>query len=293
MKYAFYPGCVAKGGAPELYDATIAVAEALGLELVELTGASCTGAGVLSERNPELADTLNARSLAMAESLGLPLMNICSTCHGVFSQANARLKDEAYRARINKHLAPEGLAYNGTTEVKHLLWVLMEDVGPDRLKTMVTQPLGDLRAAPFYGCYIVRPSWVLGYDERPERKHYLEDLIDILGAEPVEYRGATKCCGFPILTMNRTNSLTMTGTHVAEATAKGADCMVTPCPLCHLNLDGGQVEAAGVVKQHLDLPVLHLPQLVGLAFGISRERLGLRKNLVDTGPVLEKVHGLS
>ncbi len=293
MKYAFYPGCVAKGGAPELYDSTLAVAAAVGLELVELTGAACTGAGVLSERNPELADTLNARTLAMAEKEGLPLMNICSTCHGVFSQANARLKkDPEYRARVNKHLAPEGLQYNGTTEVKHLLWVLMEDVGPEKLKSLVTKPLGDLKAAPFYGCYIVRPSWVLGYDVKPERKHYLEDLIEILGAEPVEYQGATKCCGFPILTMNRTNSLTMTGTHVSEATEKGADCMVTPCPLCHLNLDGGQVEAAGVVKEHLALPVLHLPQMVGLAFGLDRDKLGLRKNLVDTGPVLEKVLGV-
>ena len=292
MKYAFYPGCVAKGGAPELYDSTLAVCDRLGIELEELTGAACTGAGVLSERNPELADTLNARTLAMAEKLGLPLMNICSTCHGVQSQANARLrKDPEYLARINKHLAPEGLQYNGTTEVKHLLWVLMEDIGVETLKANVQQPLGDLKAAPFYGCYIVRPSWVLGYDEVPGRKTYLEDLIDILGAEPVEYEGAKKCCGFPILTMNRTNSLTMTGTHVGDAQRGGADCMVTPCPLCHLNLDGGQVDAAGVVREHLDLPVLHLPQMVGLAFGISHTKLGLQKNLVDTKPLVEKVTG--
>lgn len=292
MKYAFYPGCVAKGGAPELYDSTLLVTQALGIELEELTGASCTGAGVLSERNPELADTLNARTFAMAEKLGLPLMNVCSTCHGVMSQANARLKqDPEYLARVNKHLAPEGLEYKGTTEIKHLLWVLMEDVGPDKLRAMVKQPLGDLKAAPFYGCYIVRPSWVLGYDEKPQRKHYLEDLIEVLGAEPVEYKGATQCCGFPILTMNRTNSLTMTGNHVSEATAKGADCMVTPCPLCHLNLDGGQVEAAGVVREHLDLPVLHLPQMVGIAFGIDHEKLGLHKNFVDTKPLREKITG--
>lgn len=293
MKYAFYPGCVAKGGAPELYDSTLAVCEALDIELEELTGASCTGAGVLTERNPELADTLNARTLAMAEQVGATLMNHCSTCHGVLALANARLKkDPEYLARINKHLAPEGIQYNGTTEVKHLLWVLMEDVGRDKLRSMVRHPLGDLKAAPFYGCYIVRPSWILGYDEHPERKTYLEDLIEILGAEPVEYAGAKKCCGFPILTMNRTNSLKMTGTHVSDATRGGADCMVTPCPLCHLNLDGGQVDAAGIVKEHLDLPVLHLPQMVGLAFGIDAKRLGLQKNLVDTKPMLEKSFGV-
>lgn len=289
MRYAFYPGCVAKGGAPELYQSTHAVANKLGIELEELREAACTGAGVLSERNPELADTLNARTFAMAEKLGLPLMNICSTCHGVMSQSNARLrKDPAYLERVNHHLAPEGLHYSGNTEIKHLLWVIMEDIGIERVKELVVNPLGDLSAAPFYGCYIVRPTWVLGYDEKPQRKHYLEDLIQALGAHSVEYQGYNMCCGFPILTMNRESSLKMTGTHLLEAQTKGADCMVTPCPLCHLNLDGSQVEAAGVVREKLDLPVLHLPQLVGLAFGIPAKTLGLNKNIVSTRRVLEK-----
>ena len=289
MKYAFYPGCVSKGGAPELYQSTMAVASRLGLELEELFEAACNGAGVLSERNPELADTLNARTLAMAEEKGLPLMNICSTCHGVLSQSNARLRQDAgYLARVNKYLEPEGLQYKGTTEVKHMLWVMAEDIGLDRIKTMVTTPLGDLRAAPFYGCYIVRPSWVLGYDERPQRQHYLEDLIEALGAHSVEYEGKTKCCGFPILTMNRPNALKMTGTHVFDARTQGADCMVTPCPLCHLNLDGQQTEAAAAVNKQLDLPVLHLPQLVGLAFGIPPKQLGLNKNIVGTSRLVEK-----
>ena len=292
MKYAFYPGCVAKGGAPELYQSTHAVADKLEIELAELEGAACTGAGVLSERNPELADTLNARTFAMAEQLGLPLMNICSTCHGVMCQANARLlKDEAYLEQVNQRLAPEGLRYRGTTVIKHLLWVMMEDVGLDRMKALTVNPLGDLRAAPFYGCYIVRPSWVLGYDEKPERQHYLEDLIEVLGAHSVEYRGKDKCCGFPILTMNRENSLRMTGTHLLEAQTNSADCMVTPCPLCHLNLDGSQVEAAGVINENLDLPVLHLPQLVGLAFGIAPRALGLSKNLVSTRRLVSQVVG--
>ena len=289
MQYAFYPGCVAKGGAPELYNATLAVAGALGIELEELREAACTGAGVLSERNPELADSLNARTFAMAEKLGLPLMNICSTCHGVMSQSNARLrKDPEYLERINHRLAPEGLHYSGNTEIKHLLWVIMEDIGIDRVRELTTNPLGNLSAAPFYGCYIVRPTWVLGYDEKPERVHYLEDLIEALGAHSVEYKGFNQCCGFPILTMNKESSLRMTGTHVLEAQTKGADLMVTPCPLCHLNLDGGQVEAAGVVDEKLNLPVLHLPQLVGLAFGLPLNKLGLTKNIVDTHKVVEK-----
>lgn len=289
MKYAFYPGCVAKGGAPELYMSTRAVADALDIQLEELYGASCNGAGVLSERNPELADTLNARTFAMAEQLGLPLMNICSTCHGVLSQSNARLrKDPDYLERINKRLAREDLHYGGNVSVKHFMWVMMEDVGVEKLKSLVVNPLGDLSAAPFYGCYIVRPSWVLGYNERPERQHYLEDLIEILGARSVAFEGVDKCCGFPILTMNRENSLKMTGTHVRDAKSGGADMMVTPCPLCHLNLDGQQADAQGVIGSHLELPVLHLPQMVGLAFGIEPQKLGLQKNIVNTQPVLTK-----
>ena len=165
---------------------------------------------------------------------------------------------------------------------------MMEDIGLDAIRSLVSQPLGDLRAAPFYGCYIVRPSWVLGYDEKPERAHYLEDIIEALGAHSVEYQGVDKCCGFPILTMNRENSLRMTGTHLLDAKTQGADLMVTPCPLCHLNLDGGQADAAGVVKANLDLPVLHLPQLVGLAFGIPASSLGFGKNIVSTNRVLQK-----
>ena len=289
MRYAFYTGCVAKGGAPELYTSTMSVAMKLGLELEELNQAACTGAGVLSERNPLLADTLNARTLAMAEKLGLPLMTICSTCQGVISQANARMKkDPAYLERINTHLAPEGLHYSGNTEVKHLLWIMMEDIGVERVKELVSNPLGDLSAAPFYGCYIVRPTSVLGYDEHPGRVHYLEDLIEALGAHSVEYAGYNKCCGFPILTMNRDASLLMTGTHVYDAQSEGADCMVTPCPLCHLNLDGSQVDAAGAVNEKLNMPVLHLPQLVGLAFGIHPSMLGLQKNIVNTERLVEK-----
>ena len=134
MKYAWYPGCVSQGACPELFKATLAVADKLGIELVELKEAACTGAGILSERNPELSDTLNARTFAMAEKLGLPIMTICSTCQGVMSQANYKLQnDPDYLAKVNETLALEGLEYKGTTEVSHLLWVIVEDVGLDKV----------------------------------------------------------------------------------------------------------------------------------------------------------------
>ena len=202
MKYAFYPGCVARGACPELYAATIEVCDILDIELeIEaLRGASCTGSGVLQEKNLRLADTLNARTFAMAEATGLPLMTICSTCQGVMSQANERLKaDPAYLAEINADLAEEGLEYRGTADPRHLLWVLVEDVGIEKLKSLIARPLVGFRAAPFYGCYIVRPTGALGFGDHPEREDSLERVIEAVGAEPVDYAGKTLCCGFPNL----------------------------------------------------------------------------------------------
>ena len=290
MRYAYYPGCVAQGGAPELFQAMKLVGERLGFTLEHLKEAACTGAGVLQERDPELGDTLNARTFAMAEQRGLPLMTICSTCQGVMSQANHRLKaDPDYRDFINKYLEPEGLSYNGTTEVKHFMWILVEDYGLDRLKEHVTKPLTGLALAPFYGCYVVRPTEQLGYDEHPERGTYLEQLITVIGGTPVDFSGKTKCCGFPLLTMNVDNSLRMAGAHLLEAKGEGADAMVTPCPLCHLNLDGQQPGAAKVWKTQINLPVIHLPQILGLAMNIEPHRLGLNKHIVSTNAVAAKV----
>lgn len=289
MKYAFYPGCVAKGGTPELYQAMTAVGAKLGLELDELTGAACTGAGVITERDPFAADVVNSRTFAMAEQLGLPVMTICSTCTGVMMGVKARVDhNDDYRARVNELLADEGLSYSGATEVKHLLWVLVEDFGLDRLKDMVVNPLHGMRLAPFYGCYVVRPS----KDVDPLRRGrlgYLEKVIEVLGAEPVEeYRGKDKCCGFPLLETNRKSSLALTGKRLSEAREVGADAVVTPCPLCHLNLDGQQPETpeAGRVEA---MPVMHLPQAIGLALGIDPTRLGLHRHIVDTKKVLAKV----
>ncbi|HLB28908.1 MAG TPA: CoB--CoM heterodisulfide reductase iron-sulfur subunit B family protein [Dehalococcoidia bacterium] len=288
MRYAFWPGCVSRGACPELYQSVVGVASKLGMELIELKEASCTGSGVLSEQNPELADTLNARTFAMAQRLGLPLMNICSTCQGVMSGVQHRLRRNGDRLiEVNQALAPEGLHYDGDLTVKNFLWVLVEDVGLERLQSLVTRPIAGLRVGPFYGCYILRPSAVVS-DGKP-RDTYLELVIEALGADPVDYRGKTKCCGFPVLTMNRTASLTMAGDHLQEAMEKGADCLVTPCPLCHLNLDAQQPDAAGVRRRKLGLPILHLPQLVGLALGLEPKALGLERHVVSTRGVLAKL----
>jgi succinate dehydrogenase / fumarate reductase cytochrome b subunit len=290
VKVAFWPGCVSKGACPELYVSTQAIAGPLGLELHELTEAPCTGAGVLSEQNPPLADALNGLTLAMAEAQGADLMTICSTCQGVLSNHNYHLTHDPERMeRANATISDQGFTYRGTTKVKHLLWMLFEDIGIDRVAAAIKRKLTGLKIAPFYGCYILRPEESLGLKERPERKTYLERLIALLGAEAVEYRGATKCCGFPMLTFNRDKALAMGGNHIVEAKEKGADLLVTPCPLCHLNLDGQQPDAARVIKKDIGVPIFHLPQLLGLAFGLDPAELRLNHHVVPTASALEKV----
>lgn len=290
MKFAFYPGCVSQGGAPELYPAARLICQRLGIELEEIRAWTCCGAGVMQEKNTLFSDTLNARTFAKAEQLRLPIMTICSTCQGVMSQANKRMQnDPEYLARINSYLAEEGLEYKGTAEVKHLLWILIENYGMDKLLEKVSRPLGGIRVAPFYGCYIVRPTEALDIEEHPERQTSLETLIATLGATVVDFSGKTRCCGFPILTINERNSVAMVAKHTSDVKDLGADAMVTPCPLCHLNLDGYQPKAAAQAKRQIDLPILHLPQLIGLAMGISPSELGLKKHIISTAPLEVKL----
>ena len=293
LKLAYWPGCVSRGFTPELHGSMALVANRLGIELVELDRANCCGAGVIAEHNQELADTLNARTFALAQQTGLPMMNICSTCQGAQSECQQRLDaNSAYRAHINEIVDEEGLSYEkgkpGFSN-KNFLWVLVEDYGLDRLREQVKRPLTGLRVGPFYGCYVVRPRHRLGYDEHPNRDLYLEMVIEALGGTVAEYDGARKCCGFPVITMNRETSLRQAGTHVGDAIDAGADALVTPCPLCHLNLDMQQPEAAKVVGRDLGLPILHLPQLVGLALGFEPKELGMPKHIASTESVEQRL----
>jgi len=290
MKVAYWPGCVSRGFTPELHGAMEKVAPLLGIELVELDRANCCGAGVLAEHNMELADTLNARTFALAQQVqGAELMmNICSTCQGAQSECQERLDaNHEYREHVNSTLAEEGLHYERGIVNKNFLWVLVEEIGLDRLRSMVKRPLSNLRVGPFYGCYIVRPRNRLGIDAEHPRDRYLEQLIEALGGTVIDYAGARKCCGFPIVTMNKEVSLRQAGTHVGEALDLEADCLVTPCPLCHLNLDLQQPLAESVVGRELGLPVLHLPQLVGLALGLSPKELGLGRHVVRPQTVID------
>jgi succinate dehydrogenase / fumarate reductase cytochrome b subunit len=295
MKVAYWPGCVSRGFTPELHGSMAKVAPLLDIELVELDRASCTGAGVIAEHNQELADTLNGRTFALAQQAmrdhGADLMmNICSTCQGAQSECQERLDANAeYREHINSVLSQteDGLRYERGITNKHFLWLMVEEIGLDEIRSRVKRPLTDLRVGPFYGCYVVRPTDRLGISEENPRDRYLHMLIDALGGTVVDYAGAYKCCGFPIITMSREASLTMAGRHIGDAMNEGADCLVTPCPLCHLNLDLQQPLAEKVVGADLGLPILHLPQLVGLAFGLDPKELGLNRHVVKPTSVID------
>jgi len=289
MRVAYWPGCVSRGFTPELHGSMAKVAPLLDIELVELNRGNCCGAGVIAEHNQELADTLNARTFALAQQTdGVMMMNICSTCQGSQSECQQRLDaNSEYRNRINDTLRSDGLRYEKGVVNKNFLWVLVEDIGLDQLKTMVKRPLQDLKVGPFYGCYIVRPRDRLGIGSDAPRDRYLQQLIEALGGTVIDYAGAYKCCGFPIITMNKDASLKQAGTHLGDALDADADCLVTPCPLCHLNLDLQQPLAERVVGRDLGLPVLHLPQLVGLALGLDPKELGMARHVVKPTSVID------
>jgi succinate dehydrogenase / fumarate reductase, cytochrome b subunit len=294
LRYAYFPGCVAQGACRELYLSTQALTQALGIELVELKKASCCGSGTFKEDSQLLEDTVNARNIALAESLNLPLLTHCSTCQGVIGHVDDRLKsaqqnDPAYVEQINGLLKQEGCSpYKGSTDVKHLLWALVGDYGLEALQQKVTRKLSGLKCASFYGCYLLRSQQSLPYDD-PHSPESMENVFRAIGATPIYYRGRTQCCGWPLASYATDQSFKMAGGHIQEAIAAGADCIVTPCPLCHLNLDSRQPEVAQVVNEKLGLPVLHLPQLVALALGVSPKELGLDRHVVSTRSVLEKL----
>lgn len=280
-RYGFFPGCVAKESCKELFNSTMLLADKLNIELIELTAASCCGASVVNDTNRDIGRVLNARTYAQAEALDLhDIITICSTCTGHMRLANKELLESEERmTQANAILGKFGARYDGTVVVRHLLWMLIDDIGLDNLRKMVVRPLHGLKVAPFYGCHIIRPEKVNGW-ESSRNPHSLEDLIEALGGEAVDYAGKTRCCGFHIQLEKEGVAANMVGQNMRIAKDKGAEAVLTPCPLCHLALDGYQQDSAKRWGR-TDLPVFHLPQLVAYALGVPAEKLGLNKHLID------------
>jgi succinate dehydrogenase / fumarate reductase cytochrome b subunit len=290
-RVAYYKGCLAALSAKELNTSTRALAPKVGLELIELETVTCCGAGDIHEAEPDYYLHLNARILAYAEETGSDtLMTVCNVCTLNLRQANHQLqKDEELLARVNANLEVGGVPrYTGAVEVKHLLWLIAEGDGYERLKVAAHKGLKGLRVAPFYGCQILRPSKILGFED-PDRPWSLEAIIEACGGEPVDYPAKIKCCGFPIIQAREDTALGELLQPIEQATEAGADAMVTPCPLCHLSLDAWQSKLRAKTGKDFAMPILHLSQLIGVAAGLRDSELKFKRHVVPVTPVLDKV----
>jgi len=289
--YAYFPGCSAKGTCRELDVSTHAVAALLGIELEELENPGCTGAREFRAISEQLHLTANGRILALAERQGRDLVAVCDTCLLNLMETNQRLKaDAAAREAVNRALAAEGLKFEGKSEVKHFLWVLTEDVGEQKLRERMVRPLRGLRVAPFYGCHIQRPAGVHAADPGGEAPA-LDRLCRLLGAEVVQYEGANKCCGFHVVGVEEKIALRMSGSHLTHAKSNGAQCIVTPCPLCHTVFDAYQPSIERELRSNYEVPILHVSQLVGLALGLPPDNLALSRHVVACETVLAHIGG--
>jgi len=280
LKYALFTGCTAKQSTPELLSSTLAVAEKLGIEITILEEASCCGASHLQDFDEFLAHVLNARNICYAEKHGLTMITICNTC-----QLNSQMTKHALdtnpdlKARVNEKLAEVGLEYKGTSEIKHFLYALIDDYGLDAIKDKVVTPLSRLNIAPFYGCHNIRPSELHEHSnggENPYMPTSLDRLIEALEGHPVDYSSKNKCCGFHVELQANHTSEVLTGNALVDAIDNNADMMVTPCPLCHLKMDTYQDSVGKVMGRDIEIPVLHMPQMVALALGASEEEIGLK-----------------
>jgi succinate dehydrogenase / fumarate reductase cytochrome b subunit len=217
-------------------------------------------------------------------------MTVCNVCTLNLRQANFQLKgDPALMARVNENLVSVGApAYRGTVDVQHFLWLVSAGDGYELLQTAAHKGLKGLKVAPFYGCQILRPSKLLGFED-PDRPSSLERIIEACGGESIDYPAKVKCCGFPIIQAREETALNELIQPIEQAMEAGADAMVTPCPLCHLSLDAWQSKLRKQTGKDFRMPILHLSQLIGVAAGLTDSELRFRRHVVSVDPVLEKL----
>lgn len=289
MRYAFFPGCTLESAAEELMISTKKVAAALGIELIELDGWTCCGASHIQDVNDLLATSINARNISLAEDLKVDkLLTVCNTCTLMLRTAKLKMdKNEKMRNEVNEGLGRAGLEYKGTVEVTHLLWALIEDYGLENLRKMVRRPLTGLKVANFYGCHILMPPNVMGFENHMNPQS-MEMVAEVLGAESVDFDQRLACCGFHAVFPAEKEVMDLTGKNCLSPKNSGADCIVTPCPLCQMQLDAYQPDAQKGFKEDITMPILHLPQLIGLALGFSPEELAIQRHVVDAIPALRE-----
>ncbi len=293
MKYTYYPGCSLERNASAYHDSTLAVARPLGLEFEEITDWNCCGASEYMSVELLPAFALVGRNLALAarqSQNGGQLVAPCSACYLNLTKGDHYMAESAELSnKVNQALAAGGLHYEpGTMKVRHLLDIVVNDVGYEAIADKVTKPLYDLRVAPYYGCLSVRPAFQRKFDDQ-EYPTSLDRLMRVLGAEVVDFPLKAHCCGGHMTQISEVVALELIRRLLKNAADYEADVIVTLCPMCQLNLDAYQDNVNRYFKTNFRIPILYFTQLMGLAFGLATDRLGFGKEFIDATPALAKI----
>ena len=286
LRYGLFLGCVIPNRYPFIEASIRNVFEHLGVEIVDLPGASCCPApGVFRAFHIPSWLVIAARNISIAEELGVDIVTGCNGCFGTLRDAWIEIQHEPeLKKMVNEHLGKIGRSFKGTSEPKHVIQVLTQDLGMDAIRDKIKYTFKDLKVGIHYGCHIAKPS-----DKRPwggecEFPRFLDDLIELTGAKSIDYKDKMLCCGAggAVRSAIKEVSLDFTREKLTNMKAAGVDVIITACPFCHLQLDLGQIEVNGVFKNDLEepfkIPVVYTTQLLGLAMGIDPNRLGLIKN---------------
>ncbi len=281
MKYAFFPGCSLESTAWDFDRSTRAICRALGIELVEIPGWVCCGSTPAHVSDPSLALALPTVNIEKARDMDLDVLTACASCYSRLRHANYKIQnDPAERKRIE---AVIGKPCDGSTPVRHILDVLVNDYGLDAIRQHVQKPLSHLRVASYYGCLLTRPPEIVAFDD-PEHPVCMDDLVAAAGAVPVEWPYKTECCGAGLSLTHSEVVCRLGHKLISMAREAEAECLVVACPLCQANLDLRQSDIQKIDSTMPDTPVLYITQLVGLALGLSPGELGL--NALAASPTL-------
>lgn len=286
MKLAYYPGCTLHGMAKEYDISLLAVFKELGIDLIEIPDWVCCGATSAHRTNETLALALPYLHLVQAEEMKLD--TICAPCAACFN----RLKITDYHVKNDegKYKAMEkiiGKGYKKTVKVRHPLQTIVEDMGLDELKKKVKRNLSDLKVASYYGCLLLRPGEMMNFDD-PENPQIMENLVNALGAIPVDFAFKQECCGGAFSASKPDIATKLSFKVINTAKQQNADCIVVACPLCHVNLDLKQKDIEKQFNQELNMPILYFTQLIGLALGLDAKSLSLNSHFVNTSGMLKE-----
>ncbi len=289
MKLAYYPGCSLESTGKEYDMSTKEVFKALDIELSGLKDWNCCGSSAASSTDYLLSLALPARNLAISENENLDVMAPCPECYLKLWKACESVKaDPEVLDKVNKTLEGTGLKLQGNIDVKHPVYVLVNDFGLEKLKEQVVKPLDELKVVPYYGCVMLKPPRGDRVDSA-ENPTGLDRIITTVGAAVVPFDLKVSCCGGALMLTNREVMLKLTHELLKSAKNAGADCIITACPLCHMALDARQIEVEKEYNEKIDMPILYFTQLIGLALGIAPNKLGLNKNFVSAEKLLKSL----